>query len=153
MSYDTQRGYTSRVSRWGDRIKEIRNGKGLTQETLADLVVERGGAMDRYRLSKIETGENDNPELDTLRLIAEALDVDIGEIFILPRPELEAGHGEQPRQYFAVLENLVAELDAQVPAEDTWRGDVLKAIAALNRALRRGPDSGAVGDAPAATRR
>lgn len=141
VSQDTRNGYTPRVSRWGDRIREIREAKGITQARLAELVVEHGGAMDRSRVSNIETGENDNPELDTLCVIAVALSVDIGELFTAPRPEQDAGHatgrlgvgGESP----GFFEGLRTLLDRETPAPDTVEGDILKAAAALDRALRR----------------
>jgi DNA-binding XRE family transcriptional regulator len=53
--------------------------------------------MDRSRLSNIETGTNENPELTTLRSIATALQVDIAELFIEPRPEQKPDMDSQPK--------------------------------------------------------
>jgi len=59
----------------GARIKELRNRKGFTQEQLS----EKMGINPKY-LSSIERG-NENPTLNTLIKLSEALEVDSGEIF------------------------------------------------------------------------
>lgn len=144
--HGTRRGYTPGVSRWSDRIKEIRVARKLTQEQLADLIIEKGGAMDRYRLSKLESGENENPELATLELIAAALAIDVGELFARPRSEEETERDhERPNEGSPVLEQLLGAIDTETPADDSWKGDVLKAIAVLNRALRRPADKSGIG--------
>lgn len=61
----------------GQRIKEIRKSKGLTQPALAELV-----NVDSKYISRIETGSS-YPSLDTLENIAIALDVDVKELFNL----------------------------------------------------------------------
>jgi len=111
--------------------------------------------MDRSRLSNIETGTNENPELTTLRSIATALQVDIAELFIEPRPEQKPGHGQPAEaavEPHSILAALLEAADVEMPAEDSWRGDVLKAVAVLNRALRR-PNSGTADGSAANTRR
>ena len=59
----------------GQRIKEIRKSKSLTQPALAELV-----NVDSKYISRIETG-NSYPSLDTLEGIAKALSVDVKELF------------------------------------------------------------------------
>ena len=59
----------------GARIKEIRNRKGVTQEDIAA----RMEISPKY-LSSIERGK-ENPTLNTLINLAQALNGDIGDIF------------------------------------------------------------------------
>ncbi len=58
------------------RIRQIREGKGLSQEALADIA-----GLHRTYISSIERGEK-NFTVDSLERVAEALDVDIREFFI-----------------------------------------------------------------------
>lgn len=138
----------------GGRLRELREARGLTQGQLA----ERSGSGEAEISRHERNHEKSNPGVDVLGRYAVALDVPLYSLFesvgsSIPRPEEDSGHGERARQHSEVLERLVVELDAEAPAPDTWRGDVLKAIAALNRALRRGEDSAAPGDAASSTRR
>lgn len=57
-----------------NRIKFIRNKKGMTQEELANEV-----GVDRSLISKLETGESEG-SLSTLRKIAEVLEVALAEL-------------------------------------------------------------------------
>jgi len=59
----------------GSRLAEIRSQKGMTQEHLAGEM----GISSKY-LSSIERGK-ENPTLNTLITLSEALNVDLGEIF------------------------------------------------------------------------
>lgn len=59
----------------GNRIKNLRKSKGITQEKLAEVI-----NMDITSLSKIETGRN-YPLAETVEKIAEALDIDIDKLF------------------------------------------------------------------------
>jgi transcriptional regulator with XRE-family HTH domain len=59
----------------GLRIKEIRKKRGLSQEGLAEKV-----GIDPKHLSRIESGRG-YPSMDTLELIASAVDVDIKLFF------------------------------------------------------------------------
>jgi transcriptional regulator with XRE-family HTH domain len=144
-SGDYNRRVPSISGKW---ITTLRERAGFdTQGALASKA-----KIDPSKLSRIENDKPVNLTLKTLERLAKTLKVSTGELFAT-RPEGASGHVERPHQHLAVLENLTAELDAEAPAEDTWRGDVLKAIAALNRALRRGPDSGTAGAPPATARR
>ncbi len=59
----------------GLRIKELRNNRGLTQEKLAELM-----GINPVYMSGIERGK-ENPTLNTLINLSNALDVEIGDIF------------------------------------------------------------------------
>lgn len=59
----------------GLRIKELRRAKGMSQEMLA----EKTGISSKY-LSSIERGK-ENPTLETLIRLAEALSIELAEVF------------------------------------------------------------------------
>ncbi len=59
----------------GERIRELRKAKGLTQEQLAELV----GVEPRH-ISRVEGGYN-SPSIERLARIAEVLGVPIQELF------------------------------------------------------------------------
>jgi len=59
----------------GARIKDIRNGKGVTQEQLSENV----GINPKY-LSSIERGK-ENPTLNILLKLTQSLDVNLDELF------------------------------------------------------------------------
>jgi len=57
-------------------IRKLRRGKGISQDRLskkADLALNT--------IVKIETGKNPNPTVETLKKIAKALDVSVGDLF------------------------------------------------------------------------
>lgn len=60
---------------FGKSVQALRKEKGLTQEDLAEEV-----GVDRSYMGFIERGEK-NPTLDKVMKIADALDVDAGELF------------------------------------------------------------------------
>lgn len=66
----------------GRQINQIRKIKGITQETLA----ERSDLTVSY-ISKIETGTK-NPTITVIKRIAQAMGVDIYQLFISLDPEL-----------------------------------------------------------------
>lgn len=99
--------------------------------------------MESPQLQKIANGTTVNPGVVVLTRIAHAIGMTLGELVTEPGPgKAVARVTGQTDQSVAVLERLLAAVDQETPAEDSWRGDVLKAIAALNRALRR-TDKGA----------
>ncbi len=59
----------------GERIREFRSSKGWSQERLGDLC-----RIHRSHMGQIENGAT-NPELSTLRKIADALDIPIASLF------------------------------------------------------------------------
>lgn len=59
----------------GARIKELRKRAGLSQDQLAEIV-----RIEAKYLSRIEVGKR-NPSLDTLENIADALNVEMKDLF------------------------------------------------------------------------
>lgn len=59
----------------GNRIRQLRVKKGLSQEKLAEL-----SELNTSYIGQIERGEK-NPSVDTVYSIASALDVDLTELF------------------------------------------------------------------------
>ncbi|HAY3562374.1 helix-turn-helix domain-containing protein [Elizabethkingia meningoseptica] len=62
----------------GKRIKELRIQKGISQ---VDLVARMDGNIDPTNISRIEAGRT-NPTLLTLQRIANALEINISELFV-----------------------------------------------------------------------
>lgn len=58
-----------------NNIKKLREAKGLSQEKLARLA-----DVANNTLIKMESGENQNPTLDTLKKVAKALGVSVDEL-------------------------------------------------------------------------
>ena len=56
-------------------IKTLREAKGLSQEKLARLA-----DVANNTLIKMESGENQNPTLDTLKKVAKALEVSVDDL-------------------------------------------------------------------------
>ena len=56
-------------------VKHLREAKGLSQEKLARLA-----DVANNTLIKMETGENKNPTLETLKRVAKALEVSVDDL-------------------------------------------------------------------------
>ena len=56
-------------------VKKLRKAKGLSQEKLASLA-----DVANNTLIKMETGENKNPTLETLKRVAKALEVSVDDL-------------------------------------------------------------------------
>jgi transcriptional regulator with XRE-family HTH domain len=56
-------------------LKALRTARGLTQVALA-----RKAKMQQTYIAQLETGVEDNPTLDTLRRLAKALKVTVGQL-------------------------------------------------------------------------
>ena len=56
-------------------VKRLREAKGLSQEKLARLA-----DVANNTLIKMESGENNNPTLETLKRVAKALDVSVDNL-------------------------------------------------------------------------
>jgi transcriptional regulator with XRE-family HTH domain len=61
--------------RFGHRIRELRLATGMTQEAFADKC-----GFARTYMSRIETG-GANPSLDAIKVLADALKVDLSVLF------------------------------------------------------------------------
>jgi transcriptional regulator with XRE-family HTH domain len=60
---------------FGNRIRELRAGAGMTQEAFADHC-----GFARTYMSRIETG-GANPSLDAIKVLADALNVSVSSLF------------------------------------------------------------------------
>lgn len=133
MATSKRAAKASTSERFGARLRELRQRRRISQEVLGEKV-----GSDGPRIHRLEKG-SENPTLETLDKLADALEVDVSEFLVPVREQESAGARRVERNQ--ILEDrwgaLLEALDAEVPAEDSWRGDVLKAVAALNRALRR----------------
>jgi transcriptional regulator with XRE-family HTH domain len=125
----------------GGRIKELREASGKSQDELG-----KDAGIGGTEISRHETNNSkSNPTIAVLARIARALNVPLWALFEpqghpLPRPG-ETGHvesTERPRGEGSQLLAIAEAVDGQVRAEDSWRGDIVKAIAVLTRALGRG---------------
>ena len=82
----------------GRRIKEIRKSKGLSQEKLA----EKAGTSPNY-LSRMERG-TENPTLDMLIKLADALEVEMWELF-------DFGHVKGHKELKESIQGLIKTTD------------------------------------------
>ena len=84
----------------GLRLKEIRKARGLTQEALAEKV-----DLSPQYLSRLEAGHQ-SPSLETVARLAEALDMELWELFDL-------GHQGTVKEVRERLRRLIQESDEQ----------------------------------------
>lgn len=64
------------IDKFGANLQVVRKSKGMSQEKLADLA-----EIPRSQVSTIERGVG-NPTLDTIKLLADVLGVEIQELII-----------------------------------------------------------------------
>ncbi len=86
------------LRRLGGRIKEIRKVRGLTQEGLA----EKATISPRY-LSRLEVGHQ-SPSIETVAKLAEALEVELWELF-------DFGHHGTVKEVRESFRTLIQETD------------------------------------------
>lgn len=65
----------------GERVREIREAKGLTQREIADRI-----QIDDYYISRLEN-DHINPTLATMQKLARALEVEVRDLFPATQPE------------------------------------------------------------------
>lgn len=65
----------------GERVREIREAKGLTQREIADRI-----RIDDYYISRLEN-DHINPTLATMQKLARALEVEVRDLFPATQPE------------------------------------------------------------------
>lgn len=118
------------------------------------VIAERAGIA-ASKLSDLVRGNNSDPQFSTVEKLAKGFGVTIVEFLAGPsRPEKgQTGQDGQRAEGASIpgLERILAQLDEEAPADETIKGDILRAQhalasahAALNRALRRAdPKSGA----------
>ena len=73
----------------GQRIRELRKGKDLSQEKLSEII-----GIDPKHLSRIEVGKS-FPYMETLEAIAKALEVEIKDLFEFHHLSKEAATVEE----------------------------------------------------------
>jgi transcriptional regulator with XRE-family HTH domain len=121
---------------WMERIKELRAEKGLTQVRLAV-----AADMNPATLNRIEQGKA-NPNLKTLERLAEALDVEVADLFpkgrrSSPEPTLLNGL-EDERHFSRFSEAIIAvaarwgEAMSNPDMADTKRSGLIKAALDLS---------------------
>jgi transcriptional regulator with XRE-family HTH domain len=71
---------------FGQRVKKLREQRGLTQRDLAD----RAG-LTRETISNYERGERSDPPLSAITALAKALQVPVAELTAEPEPEAVVG--------------------------------------------------------------
>ena len=76
-----------KMKKLGNRIRLIRQSKGMSQETLANMCG-NDSAHARSWISKIESGKR-NPNMEDLYKIADALGVELSILFIDSEPTLK----------------------------------------------------------------
>lgn len=67
--------------RFGEQIRELRKGKGLSQRALGELVGVSFTYISKVENEKLDFG--DYPSEDLIRKLAKALEADEGELFLL----------------------------------------------------------------------
>ena len=72
----------------GERIKQARKAKGITQRELAEMLEVSPGCFHQWESRKR------NPKLETIRKIASALDVDVYSLIDEPKPSTPTDHTE-----------------------------------------------------------
>lgn len=130
--------------RWdGERLREIRDKRGLTQPQLGVLAGLSKGEISRHE----RNAPNSNPTISVMFRLAAGLKVPVAALLEsvgspIPSPDEESGRVTDRSESTSLFERALAHLDAQAPAEDSVRGDIVKAIAALTRALGREGNTG-----------
>lgn len=87
----------SRRLRFGDNVRRYRHAHGMSQEQLADKA-----GMDRKTVNRIEQGVH-SVRLDNVWLLAEALEVDVRDLFA--EPQGPGRYGMQATQQQVDLRN------------------------------------------------
>lgn len=71
---------------FGERLKQVRRKKQITQEQLADL-----SGLDLSHIARIETAKR-NPKLTTLIILAQALQMSLSELMDFSIPSEKQSH-------------------------------------------------------------
>jgi len=66
---------------WINNLKQIMSDKGVNIEILKNKIVENGHSLSRNSIGNI-LNERNSPKLDTMQIIADALDVRLDELFV-----------------------------------------------------------------------
>lgn len=85
-------------NKFGQRVKELRKGKGLTQEQLAELI-----NIEPPNVSKMESGLH-FPQPEKIEKIAKALDISIKDLF-------EFEHFQKKEDLIKYINNSIKDFD------------------------------------------
>lgn len=132
----------SQQATFGQRLRELRKAKALTQRQLAEKVAARlkGRGFDFTYLSKIENGKTDPPSVALIEKLAEVLGADANELIALagkaPRKFLEKTlkESESARTFFR------SAFDADLTEED-WK-KLSQELKSRKKARENPPKSG-----------
>ena len=80
------------VMNWIDNLKRLMSDQAVNIETLKDRTKANGKSLSRNSISNILNGNN-SPKIETLQLIANALKVDVGQIFKQSQPDQSGLNG------------------------------------------------------------
>jgi len=78
---------------WVNNLKRIMKEKEINIESLKNRIVENGHSLSRNSIGNILNQRN-SPKLDTLQIIAEALEVELNELFSENKDKSESGSNE-----------------------------------------------------------
>ena len=71
--------------KWIDNLKQIMSDRKVNIENLKDLIEVNGHGLSRNSISNI-LNEKNNPKIETLQIIAEALKIDLSVLFNYSQP-------------------------------------------------------------------
>jgi len=126
---------TGRATWDGERLKEIREDRRLSQNELSEKSGVSAAELSRHERNATES----NPTIDVLARLAAALAVPLTAIVepvgsYVPRPEEKTIRGDVPIERAALLDAWLKRVDQRYPAEDSARGDLAQAQSALAEA-------------------
>lgn len=108
----------------GDRIRQVRKEKGLSQEKLG-----YESELHCTHIGSIERGQK-NWSIDTLIKVANGLNVEVADLFKFPMPPVDAKK---------MKNSLIEELNASSPETIKILSDLLKGLKSLKRPTKKAP--------------
>ena len=112
---------------WLDNLKELKKAKGMSSKQIAEQT-----NLPERTVSRIFSGDTDNPYVDTLRRIVAVLDGSLDDLFA--ESKIVVG-GQDLATAQAEVERLTAET-SMLSAENTVLKDKVTALTAENDLLR-----------------
>ena len=112
---------------WLDNLKELKKAKGMSSKQIAEQT-----NLPERTVSRIFSGDTDNPYVDTLRRIVAVLDGSLDDLFA--ESKIVVG-GQDLATAQAEVERLTAEA-SMLSAENTVLKDKVTALTAENDLLR-----------------
>jgi transcriptional regulator with XRE-family HTH domain len=106
----------------GNRIRQLRKGKGLSQEDLGDK-----SDLHYTHIGAIERGEK-NWSIDTLVKVAEGLNVTVNDLLVLP---------SKPADIRNLKKGIIAEINESSPGALRLFSDMVRDVKSLEANLTR----------------